>query len=712
MVLVRRRAGVEALSHARRAKLAPAAARVRSAERQTEVIANLAAAATVPPSLRQVASVNHQGTVIVFARDLASATLYYNILDLQVTNVVDNLEWTGFSKLAFPPDLRPEGLGIVTVGDADGTLLADASLPLQVVSDERYVCVFQQSSRGTLLLNRFMLKRVAPTTGGATIPALEPVWEVRFQRSGKQDVPDGPRDSQNYTSPDGTPFIEPTIELPMIRDVTDGQFAVLILPNESSSAKTWQFFTVNAHTKTLDLFAFAMDENGLFDVSDKPLGPDGDISPDVSVKLTLTAIDNPIPLEFAGAPTATLYTLRERVRTTPGTDLLLKRTARVLVAQPVKRQGAAQVEVAVLDFALGKNGQLAQIRPDTSVSIVSPANDALQFAATAYLGLPNAGPLALTGSFKADFWLLSTSTIDDDQYIFRGDPAVAANEAAPYVKVRRDLSVEIGFGTGGAAVAASTVSPVVTLNNWVHVTAIFDAEAASQNFQILINGNSVPINGANNKAKPAGKPITTINAKLHGLIGTLDQLQLWSGSGNALTQIGDWPLDQINYEVDPPTTPDTSPNHLDAAVHGAILVSSSAPISADDSGTLQIDPSGLSIYAGLLDFVQLGGSPYLLTGSDGLVHLYFAGESKDGRDGLYSVAQFDAESARAIFEDTWSAAAQRGAAAGYTSIRRGTLRKFHEYCASEGRSVGRGGSLRGALRRWTRAQRNLARRSA
>ena len=42
---------------------------------------------------------------------------------------------------------------------------------------------------------------------------LEPAWDVRYERSGKEDIPSGPRDNQNFISPDGVPFLEGTLDL-------------------------------------------------------------------------------------------------------------------------------------------------------------------------------------------------------------------------------------------------------------------------------------------------------------------------------------------------------------------------------------------------------------------------------------------------------------------------------------------------------------------
>ena len=596
--------------------------------------------------LRQVATVSHQGVAIVFAREVGGTALYYDVLDLAVTGAADDQQWSGFTKLALPEQLRSAGLGLVTIEDPKGAILADADAPLTVVSDAKYVHVFQQSTRNTVLLNRFILKRVAPPGGGATMPVLEPVWEVRFKRSGKQDVPDGPRDTQGYVSPDGTPFIEPTIELEMVRGVDKGRFDVLLLPNEAGSAMRWQIFAVNSTTGRLDLFSFPMDESGLFDLTGAELDAGGNVKPDVSVALKL----NSAGLPLAGMPSATLYTLRERVRSTGGDELLLKRTARVLVSVPVQR---STLEVATLDFALAKDGSLARIAADTAVSPVKPADYALQFTADAYLGLPASGSLEFKGSFRAEFWLFLQSAATDG-FVVRGDASVPPVQAAPYVKVTRDLRIEVGFGTGTAAVTAQTAHAVVAPSTWIHAEIAYDATAPSGNFSVRINGDAVPVTGADVRATPAGKPLKAVG---EGLAAILDGLALWNGS----TAAGDWRFAEVDYAATPPTTPDSSPAHNDATVHGAILVPSTAPTSSDTDGTLQIDERGLTVYGGLLDFARPAASPFITTGSDGLVHLFYEGD-----DHLFTVAQYDAVSSRAVYGALWSAT-------GTSSTETGTL---------------------------------------
>lgn len=350
---------------------------------------------------------------------------------------------------------------------------------------------------------------------------------------------------------------------------------------------------------------------------------------------------------------------------------MLKRTARVMLAQPVTRP-SGPLEYVTLDFALGKDGRPAQLPGRTVVTPVSPANYALHFSDSAYLTLPESQSLRPTGPFRTEFWFYPDSDVAADQFVFRGDPSVPAEQAAPHVRITRELRVAVGFGSGGAQVAAHTTNPVITPGQWVHVTVGYDDAPAAGNFSILINGDAVPVTGADAEARPAGNPITTISGRRDGIVGVIDGLRLWNGAELA----ADWEFDTVDYGVNPPTTPDSSPNGNTAKVYGATLVPSSAPATEQTQGNLVVDDRGLSLYCGLLDFAEPGGSPYLATGSDGLVHLYFAGRAEDGRAGLFSVAQFDAEVARAVFEAGWTAAAGDSVQTGtvqFTAARSGSF---------------------------------------
>ncbi|MBB5866794.1 hypothetical protein F4553_000173 [Allocatelliglobosispora scoriae] len=634
-------------------------------------------------------TVDHQGTVFAFVRASENGDILYNILDSQIGVDAGSDGWTGYSKLEFPPDLRPAGLSIVTVGNAAGDLLAASGAPFKVVSDGKYLHVFQQSSRHTLLLNRFMFKRVSEPGSGTLTPVLEPVWEVRFQQSGDRDVPLGEHDSQSYTTVDGTPFIEPVIELPMISDLDESRFDALILPGQDGSPGRWQFFAVNTRTGRLDFFSFPMDADGLFDLTDA-IGDDGTIEPDVSVRFSL---DDPtagiLPLTIVGAPSATEYTLRERVRTTSGEGLMLQRATRVMLALPVTGvPGTDQApRFATLDCAIAKDGSLVLPPAETTVAAIAPANYALGFSDGAYVSLPDAEALRIAGSFATEFWLYPNSLVAGDQYVISGDRSVPATEAAVYIKITHDLRVAAGFGSGDTATETQTTDAVIVGAQWVHVVVRFtyDRDAAIGTFTVLVNGDVVPLTEATVHACPAGNPITTISGSRDGIVGILEGLRLWSGADTTEQPIADWPFNSVNYEAEPPTTPDVSGNRIDAVVDGAILTASSAPISADTQGRLYIDDEGRSVYAGLLDFAEPEGSGYLMTGSDGLVHLYFQGGRSSTAAGLFCVAQYDAESARAVYESGWTATAGSAAQNGFlrfTAARSGTFMNLAEITIS------------------------------
>ncbi|MCP4663338.1 MAG: hypothetical protein GY856_48720, partial [bacterium] len=53
-----------------------------------------------------------------------------------------------------------------------------------------------------------------------------------------------------------------------------------------------------------------------------------------------------------------------------------------------------------------------------------------------------------TGSFKIECYVYITGELSSDELLVDGDPAAAAKDAAPYVKLTGDLKVAAGFGDG------------------------------------------------------------------------------------------------------------------------------------------------------------------------------------------------------------------------------------------------------------------------
>lgn len=298
----------------------------------------------------------------------------------------------------------------------------------------------------------------------------------------------------------------------------------------------------------------------------------------------------------------------------------------------------------------------------------------MEFDAHAYVELDNPkNSLSIKSSFKIECLIYPTSRVQSDQYIVCGDPALIPNAAAPYVQITRDLKVAAGFGNGNALIRCETKEAVIAPAVWSRVTVIYDAAATSDNLTILINHQRVATIGGSVSGKPYGSNIRYVGGAkgVVGFVGIIDGLRIHA-KGNAL--VGDWPfnsVDYVDYSKNPPLTPDTSSYKNRGRVFGAKLVPSSSPASADTAGALQIDPNGLSIYSGLLDFLRLSSAPCLLNGADGLLHLY----CRD-KDGWFSVAQCDAEAARSVFESGWAAKSVTGQQTGslrFVAARSGTF---------------------------------------
>lgn len=146
--------------------------------------------------------------------------------------------------------------------------------PFQVVSDGRYLLLFRQSVDEThpdalfrltgggasgdaartdyartayakvpLVTNTMLCDRFVQV--GATV---KPVLEVRYQRSRSKTVPASSSDTLGTRDLDGDPFYEPTRQLSFVRNVADGEFAVMLLPTQVDGVSRWQLFAVNKVT--------------------------------------------------------------------------------------------------------------------------------------------------------------------------------------------------------------------------------------------------------------------------------------------------------------------------------------------------------------------------------------------------------------------------------------------------------------------------------
>ncbi|WP_405811943.1 LamG domain-containing protein [Streptomyces sp. NBC_01520] len=267
--------------------------------------------------------VRHQGTTVAFAMD-DSRRIYYSVLNLDLGSrergEIDSSYWVDNPPLlTFPAEVTEVGFGAgetvevpavrsggraeVSGGvqlqseDLDPFLSTTARLggqaPFQVVSDGRYLLLFRQSvdemhpdalfrltgggasgdaartdyaqtagAKVPLVTNTMLCDRFVQV--GATV---KPVLEVRYRRSRSKTVPASSSDTLGTRDLDGDPFYEPTRQLSFVRNVADGEFAVMLLPTQVDGVSRWQLFAVNKVTGRLDSFNVERADDGLFNLA-------------------------------------------------------------------------------------------------------------------------------------------------------------------------------------------------------------------------------------------------------------------------------------------------------------------------------------------------------------------------------------------------------------------------------------------------------------
>jgi large repetitive protein len=624
---------------------------------------------------QSTATVLHRGIVFAFtaSNDPSDTTIYYNVLDLDIESTSDALDWSGFRELEFPDHLRTVGMGLITVPMSTVTTGGVAHGQFKVLSDQQYVYVFRRSLQDTLYCTRFaMVEEPGARDSDEKIRSLRPAWEVRFQRSGKRDVPAGARDVPAYADAAGDHFVEPTLELSMIEGVGDGGFAIVLVPAQVDDRPRWQIFGHDKKTGRITMFSFGRDENGLFDVSGKKVDPTTKtIPPDATFTVTMKDGGKTVPLEIVTGLTATVYYKQERATTGGGEEVGLKRNARVLLAfgiEPKAPAAPATHYTATLDFAVSRDGTLAGIEPATVLGRVDPADHTLYFDGNAYIALADEKKsLELTGSFTLELWLLADE-LDSETRRVVGNSAAPTAERPPYLTVG-DGAIHAGFGGNDLA----TPGVVLQRGAWNHVAATFDATTGAMT--VYVNG-AVQTTATWTGRKPPGKPLAYLGAPESSFLGNLDEVRVWkvARSQRDLVEhlyqelpdpkslpdlVGYWTFDEVEAKCDVQTTPDSSSSGNTGTLHGPRIEASTSPVAPASAAELQIDDAGLTVEAGYLEFAQPASTPFLLDGVDGLVHLYYQSDAD-----LLTVAQYDSAIARAIYYLPWKSPDPRDAEEG------------------------------------------------
>lgn len=587
----------------------------------------------------QLVSVTFQGVVVVFGRDLdpEHRDIHFNVMAQNTGSGDDNLDWVGFTPLTFTDQVRQVGMNLITLKTAP-TTLQPSTERFRVVTDQQYLCVFQQSSQGTLYVHRFRLvKRQSAIDQAVTLYTMEAAWEPRYSRSAKEDVPADKADKLDYLSPDGAPFLEPAIELSMIDDVHGGMFDVLLLPIAADSRLAWQFIVLDAAGTGVRLFNFPASENGLFDITQKTLDSNLRIAPDSTFTVALSTSGT--ALRILQPPRAATYVKHEQVVQADGSSLGMRRALRSLLALTVEFDGG--VATATLDSAVSVTGTLALMEGRLVASRIVPAAFDLRFDGVSSLELTPG--VVVSHSFEFQL-LLSAARSGDAVQVLGGEPQSDVKQLAPYLRIVEGDKVEVGFGNGTQQVTCRTLHQVLFTDVWTQLQVVYSGPGENP-FQIKVNGSVVALTQVNIATGPVATPITRVGAASDGFVGALKTLRI-SVDGQLRVSLA---CEQINYDAVPPTTPNDAGAGISAKVFGPRLQASGSPVDSDMSGAFYADSQGLTYYVGLADFIQPRAPACLFEASDALLHLYYQGEQD-----RFCVAQYSTEAARATFTVDWS----------------------------------------------------------
>jgi len=267
--------------------------------------------------------VTHKGKTIAFAMD-DKQVIYYSVLDLdnrdEDKSSLDVNYWLNNPRvLQFSNEIATVGYGIVdpkqiplikkgTEDEADsGTLRPEeidpflsttarftADVPFQIMSDDKFLYLFRQSINKThpyaeieerkpgggllSIFGTFGEKIIDELTGRNIYvdnnllvdrfvlagTQLQRKMEVRYQRSRNKDRPASHKDSLGAKDLDNNPFYEPTHKLDFVANLQQGQFTVLLLPTQLAGIQCWQIFTHNSKTDLMDTFNIERSTDGLF----------------------------------------------------------------------------------------------------------------------------------------------------------------------------------------------------------------------------------------------------------------------------------------------------------------------------------------------------------------------------------------------------------------------------------------------------------------
>ena len=341
------------------------------------------------PNVNHLNTLTHEGKLVLMATIVENdaVRLYYTVKqdgfeDSALQNPNDN-GWEEFKPLELPDD----STGDPSVAAKEQTELTDtqgryllrsiyasadltAAAPVQLVSHDGHLYVFRQSTRSTLLVDRFVLDGIANK--------LTPKLEVRYKRSRQRYTPlkamkitSGGQmesvDSLDFRDIQNQPFYEPTTEIcpGLLKNLHDGWFGVVVTPTNEQESYRWHVFAHNSSSGEIDLVTLRAGDNRIFDVQDYWFRTVHPVTDQVQydsipgiVRRRLEFQDSAgQPLLVTSGPAVAAYDV-QREQQTQGGAQLVRDASKVLLAAPTA------AGTATLSFAIAADGRLAQIARD------------------------------------------------------------------------------------------------------------------------------------------------------------------------------------------------------------------------------------------------------------------------------------------------------------------------------------------------------------
>ncbi len=604
-------------------------------------------------------AITHQGVAMTFSAQQSSTTpgtyrIGYTVLTASTAKGSVDKAWTNFEPLKFPKQIRPGGMSLVTldlVSGQDTGSLWNITTPFQVLSDGQYVYLFRQSTKSTLLVDRFVME---VETG-----KLSNAWEVRFRRSRKADVPSGPQDTLGSTDMEGKPFIEPTTDLNCIFTLYGGYFSVLILPTDLQSVSRWQIFVYNGNTGCLDSYSILRSANGLFDFSDY-----GNANYQAPYWWPLPQQSFSLANGSFGVvgQAALLYAKQEQISDEYGRSHLFKKEARVMVAIPLG--GDSSNAIAILDFGVSREGKLAQVAPYNnanpvrlSISPQPAVCNSLLFDPAQHSQVTVPSPsVSLGGAFSIEAWVNLTRHSSGNDFIFQGGLSAGGSFC---LLVSNGVPVFTVTSSSGSTPSAVSGPAALENNTWYHLAGTWDEPTCC-----------LYINGQLNATLFANPPVSSATGWLmggqNGFAGYLQEVRLWntalaqtdilSDMATPLTSpysqnlVAYWPMTEPSDGSQVTTVPNLqNPSANNGILQGAVWSAGTAPLGTS-MPVVAWDAKGLSVATTQLTFARTTSAPFLFAGADGQVHLYFANLSTNS----FYAAHYNTVTARANYTVPWT----------------------------------------------------------